>query len=75
MLPANAVQTVLGEQGAFYHELSEDGVFWREWVCELPKGILIASHGMDEENKGMDDAIVDEILSTLQIIETQQKEK
>ena len=67
VLPKTAIQTVLAEETAFYHELTEDGVFWREWVCELPQGILLISHGMDEDNKGMDDASVDEILSTLAI--------
>jgi hypothetical protein len=67
VLPASAVKTVLAEETAFYHELTEEGVFWRECVCELPQGILLISHGMDEDNKGMDDASVDEILSTLAI--------
>lgn len=67
VLPAHAVKTVLAEETAFYHELLEDGIFWREWVCEIPQGVLLISHGMDEDNKGMDDASVDEILSTLAI--------
>lgn len=67
-----AFQTSLGEEPAFYQELVEDGAFWREWICELEQGVLIISHGMDEDNKGMDDSSVDEILSTLTIIrETQ----
>ena len=70
VIPANAIKTVLAEQSAFYHELNEDGVFWREWVCELTHGVLLISHGMDEDNKGMDDAVVDEILSTLQLLNT-----
>ncbi len=67
VLPEHAVKTVLAEETAFYHELNDEGVFWREWVCELPKGVLLISHGMDQENQGMDDASVDEILSTLAI--------
>jgi len=65
VMSGSAVQTVLGEEAAFYHEFVEDEVFWREWVCELEQGVLLISHGMDEENKGMDDSSVDEILSTL----------
>ncbi|MCK5880919.1 MAG: hypothetical protein KAG18_03525 [Sinobacterium sp.] len=76
VLPDNAIKTVLAEETAYYHELSEDGVFWREWVCELAEGVLLISHGMDEDNKGMDDASVDEILSTLAIAlpESEQQE-
>ena len=70
VIPTDAVKTVLAEQSAFYHELIENGVFWREWVCELANGVLLISHGMDEDNKGMDDAVVDEILSTLQLLNT-----
>lgn len=68
-VPEGAVQTTLAELPALYHELEEDGMFWREWVCVAEKLILIISHGMDLDNKGMDDSIVDEILSTLALAE------
>lgn len=52
---------------ALYHETVDDGMFWREWYCDAGDFVLAISHGCDEANKGMDDAAVDEILSTLLI--------
>jgi hypothetical protein len=63
--PADAFKTVLAELDAWYYEMTEDDMFWREWLCLCNGALLIISHGCDESNKGMDDAAVDEILSTL----------
>lgn len=52
---------------AFYHEMKEEGMYWREWYCALDEAVLIISHGCDEEHQGYDDATVDEILSTLAV--------
>lgn len=63
--PEGMFSSVLSEIPAFYHEFVEEGGFWREWFCVLEHAVLIVSHGTEEENKGMDDASVDEILATL----------
>ena len=62
-------KTTLSELPAFYHEFEDDGMFWREWYCDAGKFVLIVSHGADIANKNMDDAAVDELLSTLLLIE------
>lgn len=55
----------LAGMDACYRELEEDEVFWREWYCDAGSVVLAISHGCDVSNKGMDDDIVDDILSTL----------
>jgi hypothetical protein len=67
--PKETYQTTLSELDALYYEMAEDGMAWREWLCPLDDALLIISHGCDEENKGFDDSAVDEILSTLIILD------
>ena len=55
----------IADYASHYHEFEEDDMFWREWVCEGKDFLLMLSHGSDIENRNMDDAMVDEILSTL----------
>lgn len=72
---ADAVkETKVAGLPALYHELHEDGMFWREWYCDAGDFVLAISHGCEEPNKGMDDAAVDEILSTLLIIDEEEAE-
>jgi len=66
-------QGIVGEDGKCgdYHatvfEYSEDGFACRDWfVCCGPILILI-SYACDEQNKGMDDAAIKEILSSLRL--------
>lgn len=67
--PKETFQTTLSELEVVYYEMVEDGMFFREWLCPLDDVLLIISHGCDEENKGFDDSTVDEILSTLLILD------
>ena len=62
-------KTALAEMDAYYHEQEDDGMFWREWFCDAEDFVLIVSHGCELENRGMDDSAVDEMLSTLLIME------
>lgn len=57
--------TTLAELEATYQEFQEDDMYWREWFVETEECIIAISHGCDIDNKGFDDASVDEILSTL----------
>ncbi|NRB41210.1 MAG: hypothetical protein HRU20_22515 [Pseudomonadales bacterium] len=58
-------KTTLAELDAIYQEFTEDDMYWREWFIDLGDCYLAISHGCDIDNKSMDDASVDEILSTL----------
>ena len=58
-------KTKLAEMNAIYQEFAEEDMYWREWFVDTGECYLAISHGCDADNKGMDDASVDEILSTL----------
>ncbi len=62
---AQQYPTRLAELDVTYQEFDEEGMYWREWFVQLDVALLVISHGCDLANKGMDDASVDEILSTL----------
>lgn len=57
--------TTLAELEATYQEFEDEDMYWREWFLETDECIIAISHGCDIDNKGFDDASVDEILSTL----------
>lgn len=65
IIQADMQEVVLADMPAYYHELVDDGMYWREWYCHAGDFILTVSHGTDVENKGLDDGSVNEILSTL----------
>lgn len=65
LLAKEHFKTTLADLSAFYQEFSEEDMYWREWFIDLGDCLLAISHGCDQDNKGMDDASVDEILSTL----------
>lgn len=67
LIDPNMVETVLADMPAYYHELEDDEMFWREWYCHAGNFVLTVSHGTDSENQGLDDGSVNEILSTLLI--------
>lgn len=58
----------IGDFCGSYFSLEEDGEAWREWVLCAEDVMLLASHGAELEDKGLDDAIVDEMLSTLLVL-------
>jgi hypothetical protein len=55
----------LGDFSGLLFQFVEDAVAWREWYLMSQDIFLLISHGCEETNKGMDDAPVNEILSTL----------
>lgn len=69
LLERQMSETVLAGMPAYYHELIDDDMFWREWYCHAGSFVLTVSHGTDKENQGLDDGSVNEILSTLLIKE------
>lgn len=58
-------KTTLADMPAMYQEFTEEDMYWREWFIDAGDCYLAISHGCDIDNKSMDDASVDEILSTL----------
>ncbi len=62
-----AKRVELAELSGFYFSFSEDGDFFREWYLYCDDLLLLISYCCDEENAGMDDAVVDEILDTIYI--------
>jgi len=55
----------VGDWTGLLFTYDEDGYHWREWYLrDGPQCLMIAYH-CDLDNKGMDDAAVDEILSTI----------
>ncbi len=47
---------------------SEDGASIREWFLHAGDLLLFVTYSCDEENRGMDDAAVDDMLSTLRYL-------
>ena len=47
----------------------DDGVAIREWYVASGAIMLFITYSCDEENRGMDDAAVDEILDTLLLVQ------
>lgn len=62
-------KTTLAELEASYSEFEEDDMFWREWHCDAGHFVLVVSHGCDVSNKNMDDGSVDDMLSTIMLVE------
>lgn len=48
-----------------YFDYQEDDVAWREWYLRRGSILFYATYNVDIENVGMDDVVVDEILSTV----------
>ena len=67
--PQETFQTSLSDLDALHYTMTDDGMFFREWLCPLDEVLLIISHGCDLTNKGFDDSTVDEILSTLIVLD------
>ncbi|MEE8059195.1 MAG: hypothetical protein V3T17_15365 [Pseudomonadales bacterium] len=55
----------MGELQGYYFNYQEDGEAVREWYLRCENLLLLITYSCDEDNAGMDDSAVDEILSTL----------
>ena len=65
-LPWDAVRC--GNFSGYASFLEEDGMAIREWFLQSADLLLFATYSCDLENRGLDDAAVDEILSTLRYV-------
>lgn len=61
---------VVGQFAGVVSRFTDDGSAWREWYLAGEDFVLVVSHNTDVEHSGLDDGIVDDILSTL-VVETQ----
>ena len=57
----------IAELEGYYYSYQEDDDAVREWYLRCDKLLLLITYSCDQDNAGMDDAAVDEILSTLYI--------
>lgn len=60
----------LGEFSGWCGDWSEEGTAVREWYVAAGAMLLFITYSCEEENRGMDDAAVDEILDTLLALPT-----
>ena len=59
-----------GDFAGWHTSFVEDGTAIREWYLAAGGMLLFVTYSCDPENRGMDDAAVDEILDTLQALTT-----
>ena len=57
----------IGEFAGLYFEYMDEGDAVREWLLRAGDLILIVTYACDEDDAGMDDETVDEILETLSV--------
>lgn len=55
----------LGDFSGLASQLVEDGTAIRQWYVAAGALLLFMTYSCDEDNRGMDDAAVDELLDTL----------
>ena len=58
----------LGDFGGVQSSYVEDQAAIREWYVSNGGMLLFITYSCDEENRGMDDAAVDELLDTLMLV-------
>lgn len=58
-------KVTLGEFSGVVSQFVEEGAAVREWYVMNGSMLLFITYSCDEENRGMDDAAVDELLDTL----------
>jgi len=56
----------LNEFSGLYFEYSDEGDAVREWLLRCGPLLLLVSYSCDIEHRGFDDALVDDVLDTLQ---------
>lgn len=62
-------EVVVNEASGLLFAYDEEGHAWREWYLRKGPVLVYITYNSELENKGLDDAIVDEILGTLVILE------
>ena len=65
----------LGEFSGVCSSYVEEEVAIREWYVFNGALLLFITYSCDEENRGMDDAAVDELLDTLMVLEDNQQDE
>lgn len=65
--PLDWQEATLGEFTGVVSGCVEEGVAVREWYVASAALLLFITYSCDEENRGMDDAAVDELLDTLMV--------
>lgn len=60
------VPFTLNEFSGLYFEYEDEGDAVREWLLRSGPLLLLVSYSCDLDNRGFDDALVDEVLDTLQ---------
>ncbi len=60
----------LGEFSGVYSSFKDDGAAIREWYVANGALLLFITYSCDEDNGGMDDSAVDELLDTLMVVDT-----
>jgi hypothetical protein len=68
-------QVTLGEFSGLTRSFIEEGAAIREWYVASGSMLLFITYSCDEENGGMDDAAVDELLDTLMLVEPVSQER
>ncbi|MFT4517898.1 MAG: hypothetical protein ACI9JM_000275 [Halioglobus sp.] len=63
-------QVALGEFSGVVSSYVQEGVAVREWYVALGPMLLFITYSCDDDNAGMDDAAVDELLDTLMLLRT-----
>ncbi len=63
--PAEVTAVTVDEFPGFYRAYTDEEGSWREWVIACEQWIAYITYFCEAENKGLDDALIDEILSTL----------
>lgn len=66
-IPGKSVQAGTAE-GLLYEYDDSDGA-WREWYLGAHSLLIYITYNTDAEHKGLDDAIVDEIIATLVVLQ------
>lgn len=63
-------QVTLGEFSGLTSNYTQEGAAIREWYIANGSMLLFITYSCDEENGGMDDAAVDELLDTLMRVDS-----
>ena len=61
-------QATLGDFSGLSSDFLEEGVAIRQWYVAHGPMLLFVTYSCDEDNRGMDDAAVGELLDTLQLL-------